>query len=307
MHKTVGNLLRVHQSTSSTTFQRILVTKPSTIRTHQPQAQDLFWASKRCNSTAVPTSASSKSKLRIAAAAIVERVPVVLPEIPEWEIEYMRFTEKRNAVYDKEQAAAAQKRVDEEMKIRAKKEKGAKKKADTKTEGPSGKQKGQKGEDEGEDKIEDIVYPRITDADKRNDRKSLYRALENRLYLIVKKPREEHAWSFPQGGYEPTADGNHLRNTAQRELSEECGSLMNTFFIGNAPVGSYTYKIPSTLQEKYGNSQKTRVFFYKARYLMGPIRLNKNELEDHLWVTKSELKEYLAPEYYEYVKDLLMD
>jgi large subunit ribosomal protein L46 len=41
---------------------------------------------------------------------------------------------------------------------------------------------------------------RITDADRKNDVRSLERALARTLYLIVKKPREQHAWQFPQGG-----------------------------------------------------------------------------------------------------------
>lgn len=41
---------------------------------------------------------------------------------------------------------------------------------------------------------------RITEADRQKDMKSLERALARTLYLIVKKPREQHAWQFPQGG-----------------------------------------------------------------------------------------------------------
>lgn len=41
---------------------------------------------------------------------------------------------------------------------------------------------------------------RITDADRKNDVRSLERALARTLYLIVKKPRDQHAWQFPQGG-----------------------------------------------------------------------------------------------------------
>jgi len=72
-------------------------------------------------------------------------------------------------------------------------------------------------------------------------------------------------------------------------------------------MGFYSYPIPPELQPKFDNAQKTKIFFYKARYLRGPIRLNKEELEDHLWVTKQEMKEYFDPKFYEYVKDILMD
>jgi len=262
---------------------------------------------KSYSTKAATKEAPTSTKLRIVAAAIVERVPVVLPEIPEFEKEYLRFCEKRDALMEVEQASAAQKRVDEEMKLRAKKEKGSGKKKDAKSAEADKKKKDDKEDENEEQKAKELLdYPRITDADKRNDRKSLYRALENRLYLIVKKKRDSNAWSFPQGGYEKE-DGDHLRTTAERELKEECGALMNTFFIGNAPLGCYQYPIPRELQKNYGQAEKTRVFFYKARYLRGPVRLNNAEVTDHLWVTKSELKDYLDPEYYTYMKEVLMD
>ena len=44
--------------------------------------------------------------------------------------------------------------------------------------------------------------PRETEADKREDRRSLQRRLDRVLYLLVKKPRREHAWQMPQGGVE---------------------------------------------------------------------------------------------------------
>jgi len=267
---------------------------------------------KRTFSTQVSASHNTKAiqekvKLRIAAATIVERIPVILPDVPQFELDYLSFVKKRNEVYDKEQSVAAQKRVDEEMKIRAKKEKGGGKKKGDKAD-ETGKKSKKDNSPEGEKVVmtEEVIYPRITNADKRNDRKSLYRALDKRLYLIVKKARSQHAWGFPQGGWE-LKDGYHLRNTAERELKEECGDLLNTFFIGNAPMGYISYPIPKDLQPKFDNAHKTKLFFYKARYLRGPIRLNAEELEDHLWVTKQEMKEYFDPALYNYVSKIIME
>ena len=44
--------------------------------------------------------------------------------------------------------------------------------------------------------------PRETEADKQGDQRSLQRRLDRVLYLLVKKPRREHAWQMPQGGVE---------------------------------------------------------------------------------------------------------
>ena len=40
---------------------------------------------------------------------------------------------------------------------------------------------------------------RITEADKTNDRRSKERRLQDSLFLLVKRNREDHAWQFPQG------------------------------------------------------------------------------------------------------------
>ncbi len=44
--------------------------------------------------------------------------------------------------------------------------------------------------------------PRETEADRLGDMRSLERKLDRILYLLVKKPREDHAWQMPQGGVE---------------------------------------------------------------------------------------------------------
>jgi hypothetical protein len=44
--------------------------------------------------------------------------------------------------------------------------------------------------------------PRQTEADVTDDRRSVDRKLDKVLYLLVKKPREKHAWQMPQGGVE---------------------------------------------------------------------------------------------------------
>lgn len=40
---------------------------------------------------------------------------------------------------------------------------------------------------------------RVTEADTNNDRKSLERRLQDSLFLIVKRSRNDNSWQFPQG------------------------------------------------------------------------------------------------------------
>lgn len=49
---------------------------------------------------------------------------------------------------------------------------------------------------------------RTTEADLNNDRKSLDRRLQDSLFLIVKRSRNENQWQFPQG---KLADGENMR------------------------------------------------------------------------------------------------
>lgn len=69
--------------------------------------------------------------------------------------------------------------------------------------------------DEEADDFEDLIESRDTELqefkpasrqtefDRSGDMKSLERKLDRVLYLLVKKPRQEHAWQMPQGGVEP--------------------------------------------------------------------------------------------------------
>ncbi|KAI8969064.1 hypothetical protein BDF20DRAFT_916467 [Mycotypha africana] len=70
-----------------------------------------------------------------------------------------------------------------------------------------------------------------------------YNRLPNEtLYLLVQKPRQTHAWQFPQGGQDPGETG---LEAALRELREECGSQIKVDVVNRNPLGSYKYKFPS--------------------------------------------------------------
>ena len=81
-----------------------------------------------------------------------------------------------------------------------------------------------------------------TEADIKNDRRSVDRQLRESLYLLVKKPRSENAWQMPQGGQEGTES---MRQAAQRELQEECGSDLRVKFGSNLPCGFLRYRFPA--------------------------------------------------------------
>ncbi|GJJ75525.1 large subunit ribosomal protein L46 [Entomortierella parvispora] len=143
---------------------------------------------------------------------------------------------------------------------------------------------------------------RVTEADRKKDMRSLERALARTLYLIVKKPREQHAWQFPQGGVRLV---ENLQEAAGRELQEECGSNMDLWFVGRVPIGHYSYNFPKELKSE--SVKGAKVFFMKAHIFAGQVQVDNKEIVDYAWVTKQEMKDYVAPEYYEAVQDMLSD
>jgi large subunit ribosomal protein L46 len=144
----------------------------------------------------------------------------------------------------------------------------------------------------------------ITKDDRENNLKSVFRAIDSYLYLIVKKDRAQHQWQFPQGGYDRDKDGVHLRHTARRELAEECGKDMHLWWLGHSPVGWWAYPYPKEAQQHH-NAPGAKIFFYKTAYSYGTPVPDQKEVVDYLWVTKSELKQYLEPNFYKYIQDVL--
>jgi large subunit ribosomal protein L46 len=235
-----------------------------------------------------------------------------MPEPEDWEVEYNQMQNERHAAvedhmpdefYSKKQfydetRAEAQKIVDE-------------KKARAKQAAESGEPQDAVELEINDEQLRAHVFelehepaPRVTEADRTNDRKSLDRALSTDLYLIVKKDRGgDHEWQFPQGGYED-ADGS-LRATAERELSEELGSDLDAYYLSNAPSGMHAYAFPEEHRAKTGYFG-AKVFLYRAIVKHGEIKLPEGgELTDYAWVTKDELKEYFAPDLLEVAEQVL--
>ncbi|KAI8539073.1 hypothetical protein RHMOL_Rhmol09G0152700 [Rhododendron molle] len=91
----------------------------------------------------------------------------------------------------------------------------------------------------GDYQIDYVPAPRVTEADKTNDKRSLQRALDRRLYLLlhgktVLAPDGRSVWHFPEKVYKSEET---LRKCAESALKSVIGDLSNTYFVGNAPMG----------------------------------------------------------------------
>ncbi|KAJ8661211.1 hypothetical protein O0I10_002960 [Lichtheimia ornata] len=143
-----------------------------------------------------------------------------------------------------------------------------------------------------------VKSSRITKADQENNTKSLDRALQRTLYLVVHKPGSEQPWQFPQGQIDST---EYLHEAAERQLADDCGKDMDVWFVGRQPI-SHFKQAPSRKNDELG----VKTFFMKARVYAGQVKPNK-DVSDYAWLTKEELESKLSPEYYNAVKDSLGD
>lgn len=154
----------------------------------------------------------------------------------------------------------------------------------------------------GDYQMEYVPAPRITEADKTNDKKSLQRALDRRLYLLLYgkaygSPSQKPVWHFPEKAYESEKT---LRKCAESALESVIGDLSHTYFVGNAPMGHMV------IQQKEQESElpSFKRFFFKSQV----IATNKFEIgksEDFVWVTKDELLEYF-PEQADYLNKMII-
>ncbi|NXD76583.1 RM46 protein, partial [Halcyon senegalensis] len=144
--------------------------------------------------------------------------------------------------------------------------------------------------------------PRVTDADKNNNRTSLNRKLDSNLMLLVKqKIGNQELWLLPQAEWQP---GETLRGTAERAMATFLGDHIQAKILGNAPHGIYKYKFPRAIRTE--DNVGAKVFFFKA--FLQSSDLSPAELkEDYLWVAKDELGDYLKPEYLKKVNGFLLD
>lgn len=146
--------------------------------------------------------------------------------------------------------------------------------------------------------------PRETEADEKNDNKSLNRKLDDKLILLVKeKLGDDLVWMLPQGYRE---SGESMKEVAERVLklcSEE--DSIKVKMLGNAPVGVYKYKYPKAVQKELG-VQGAKVFFFKAKLLQGEFKMRSDSsIKDFRWLTREELDSHLLKGYSDCVKKFI--
>ncbi|KAK7574204.1 hypothetical protein V9T40_011395 [Parthenolecanium corni] len=144
------------------------------------------------------------------------------------------------------------------------------------------------------------VAPRITEADEKNDIKSMDRKLDKHLlFIIAENLGKNNLWVLP---HDLVKGEESLREAAERILSEKCGSKVRARFYGNAPCGFYKYKYPKSMRQ---NALGAKIFFMKAQYLKGSIEEAK--VKDYSWASRDELANCFHASYHKAVRPFLID
>ncbi|KAG6663584.1 hypothetical protein CIPAW_02G035500 [Carya illinoinensis] len=146
--------------------------------------------------------------------------------------------------------------------------------------------------------------PRITEADKTNDRKydADFSHLTKDFYLLlygkaVGAPSGKPVWHFPEKVHDSEKT---LRKCAESALASVIGDLSRTYFVGNAPMGHMV--IQPTEHESDASSYKR--FFFKSQ-VVPANKFDIGDSEDFVWVTKDELLEYF-PEQAEFLNKMII-
>ncbi|XXG80004.1 hypothetical protein AAC387_Pa09g0963 [Persea americana] len=213
------------------------------------------------------TSASEK----IVAAVLFERLPVVIPKIDPIVYAFQEFSFQWTQQYRRKYPDEVLGRSDARGK--------------------------------GDYQIDYVPAPRVTEADKTNDRRSLQRALDRRLYLLLYgtsaygAPSNKPVWHFPEKVYESEET---LRKCAESALQSVIGDLSHTYFVGNAPFAH----LPIQATEENPVLPSFKRFFFKSQ-VIGTNKFKVGKCEDHVWVTKDELMEYF-PEQVAFLNQMII-
>lgn len=86
---------------------------------------------------------------------------------------------------------------------------------------------------------------------------------------------------------------------------------MNTWMVGYHPVGHhvYNFKKPRLDQETNLEHRGEKTFFMKGRIFAGQADLveNAQNLNDFKWLTKEEIPQFVLPQYYSNIRNMLAD
>ncbi len=203
----------------------------------------------------------------INACTVLERMPIVISKIPDWELRWLM----------REDSLAFMRSVELPMPLR----------------------RDLYGKNSLVDRLpEDLdVLPTGTVDDENKNRKSIYRRIDRPLYLLVKVKQTfdpslpSEIWQFPTGEWRK---GETLRSAAERGLFFSMGDIAS-YYLGNAPICALEREATAEHKKEFPQVTKVKSFFHHSIFLGGKIDLDpESGFMDYAWVTKEEFPEYFT-------------
>ncbi|XP_050293780.1 39S ribosomal protein L46, mitochondrial isoform X2 [Anthonomus grandis grandis] len=188
----------------------------------------------------IQTTGCLKEKWDLLTAVLVERKPVIAPELTDLEkefkdyiaaVEYERSLRNETEInLEREKNAASNKKELEELEVIVK----------NTTQDLIDAWK--------EEFIKFKPADKFTDSDKSGNVKTVNRKLDKHLVCVIKeKIGNKDMYVLPQAKRE---EGETLRQCADRVLQEKCGKDLKAHIFGNAPCGFYKYKYPKAVRSE---------------------------------------------------------
>lgn len=192
----------------------------------------------------------SEATRPLIANMIVERLPIVMPMPEDWELEYHSWSQERRAMFLQE--------LPEDL-------------VDPKGE----------FEEVGDpDELMLSAADRETDADRNGDVRTLKRKLDQFLFLVVQDAKTKQ-WGFPKQINDESSQMT-MRQSAKQAMDSAIGSGVETYLVGNAPMGHFLES------ETDSNESEGTNFYMRAQWLEGDLTLTE-KYADFKWLTKVRL------------------
>jgi hypothetical protein len=116
-------------------------------------------------------------------------------------------------------------------------------------------------------------------ADISGNRRARDRKLDQSLFLIVKRNRNQFGWQFPQG---KILNEENLRQSCERIVDRAIGKV-DRWFMSNGPVGYYCYEYPPEVQQQR-KQFGAKVYYIRTQYIDGSIKLETRLYTDYAWI-----------------------
>ncbi len=121
---------------------------------------------------------------------------------------------------------------------------------------------------------------RETDADRNGDVRTLKRKLDQFLFLVVQDAKTKQ-WGFPKQINDESSQMT-MRQSAKQAMDSAIGSGVETYLVGNAPMGHFLES------ETDSNESEGTNFYMRAQWLEGDLTLTE-KYADFKWLTKVRL------------------